>query len=119
MVIEHILPNAEYIESKDFREKVLYTYDVNEILSKNEVPLKKLYDSYVHPNKKYVTVKDCIEMLKKADIKLIETTIGYCYGQSMMPIIDNVKDQTRSEQMKYVEFLEFIGRVAYEYYRET
>ena len=65
-------------------------------------------------------MKECIEIInKRADLKIIETTIGYCYAQALMSIIDPVKDQTRSTQMKYVEYLEFIGRIAFEYFRDT
>ena len=95
--MEHIIPNAEYIDGKDFRMEHLYSYDVNEILFRNEIPLKKIFETYVHPNKKFITLKECIEVVnKKGDMKVIDTTIGFCYAQSLMTIIDPVKDQSRS-----------------------
>jgi hypothetical protein len=95
---EHILPNVEYVDSKVFRETILYTYDVNEILARNEIPIRKIYETYIHANKKFLTLRDCTELLnKRADIKLIETTIGFCFAQSLMSIIDPVRDQTRMD----------------------
>ena len=92
------MPNAEYVDGRTFREKELYTYEVNEIIARNEAGLKKIYDGYIHPNKKFLTLKECIEIVnKKADLKMIETTIGYCFAQALMPIIDTVRDQTRCD----------------------
>ena len=54
---------------------------MNEILARNETPLKKVYDYYTHPNKKYINLRECIEIFnKKADLKMVETTIGYCFA---------------------------------------
>jgi hypothetical protein len=90
---EHIIPNADYIEGPKFREEQLYTYDVDELLRRNELQIKKVFDSYIYPNKKYITLKECIEIInKRGDLKIIETTIGYCYASSLMIIIDPVKD---------------------------
>lgn len=95
---EHIHPHAEYVDGREFRETILYTFEVNEILAKNEVNLKRIYDSYIHPNKRFINLRECIEIVnKKADLRLIETTIGYCFAQALMPIIDTVRDQTRCD----------------------
>lgn len=93
MIVEHIIPYADYVDSREFREKDLYTYEVNEILARNETCLKKVYDKYIHPNKKYINLKECIEIVnKKAALNMSETTIGYCFAQSLMSIIDTVRD---------------------------
>ena len=48
-----------------------------------------------------------------------EMYIGAIYAESMMTIQDTIRDLTRPNQMKYVEFLVFICRVSYEHYRNT
>lgn len=45
--------------------------------------------------------------------------IGAIYAESMMTIQDTIRDLTKPNQMKYVEFLIFICRVTYEHYRNT
>lgn len=93
LVNEHILSNADSIEGAKFRAEQLYTYDVDELLRRNELQIKKVFDHYIYPNKKYITLKECIEIInKRGDLKVIETTIGYCYASSLMIIIDPVKD---------------------------
>lgn len=60
----------------DFRERELHTYDVNEIFSFNEHILRKIFKIYTHPNKQFITNKECIELIyKKAYIKLPEIAI--------------------------------------------
>jgi hypothetical protein len=44
----------------EFREKELYTYDANEILSFNENMIRKIFKLYLHPNKQYITNKECV-----------------------------------------------------------
>ena len=41
------------------------------------------------------------------------------YSESMMTVIDNMSDPTRCNQMKYVEFLVFLCRIAHEHYEST
>lgn len=81
LINEYIIPNAEYVDGKVFRQQELYTYEVNEILARNEAGIKRAYDWYIHPNKRFITLKECIEIVnKKMDLKMIETTVGYCFA---------------------------------------
>jgi hypothetical protein len=55
--------------------------------------LKKLYGRYIFGNKKFLSLKDAIDIINRvADLRFIESTIGYCYASSLMIIIDPVKD---------------------------
>ena len=51
--------------------------------------------------------------------KISELYVGAIYAESMMTIQDTIRDPIRPNQMKYVEFLVFLCRVAFEYYRTT
>jgi hypothetical protein len=43
--------------------------------------------------------------------------VGAIYAESMMTIIDTIRDPTRPKQMKYVEFIVFLCRIAHEHYK--
>ena len=45
--------------------------------------------------------------------------VGVIYAESMMTIIDTIRDLTRPNQMKYVEFIVFLCRISYEHYAKT
>lgn len=94
--------------------------DVNELLDKNEIPLKKLYEFFQYGTKRFLTLKDAVELVNnRAQMKISDNAIGACYAFSMMTIMDTVKDGNKANQMKYVEYLEFIGRVSNEYFKGT
>ena len=56
---ELIYPNARFMNGVYFRKYYCYNVKVNEILKKNEVQIKKLYHSWTHSQKKYVTMPEC------------------------------------------------------------
>ena len=58
-------------------------------------------------------------MLKKADLNVSDFRLAPCYAESMMSRIDTMSDMSVLQQMKYVEFLVFICRVAHEVYIGT
>merc|ERR1712226_1772238 len=92
---------------------------VNEILQKNAAQIQQLYDSFTHQNKKYITLDECKEWVRKLDLNCSELMVGAMYAESMQTIVDNMSDPTRPKQMNYVEFLVFICRITYEHYQTT
>ena len=45
--------------------------------------------------------------------------VGAIYAESKCTIIDTIRDQTKPNQMIFVEFLVFICRIAFEHYKST
>mmetsp|Transcript_25236 Transcript_25236/g.39053 ORF Transcript_25236/g.39053 Transcript_25236/m.39053 type:complete len:270 (-) Transcript_25236:87-896(-) len=119
MLIEYIIPKNAAVDGLNFREEHMYNLRVDEIFKKNELVIKKLYDSFLNPNKKYITLEECTKLLKKADIKIHEYKIAPCYAESMMSKIDTLSDLSALQQMKYVEFLVFIARISHEVFKGT
>jgi hypothetical protein len=67
----------------------LYTDDVNELLVRNEPGLKKLFGLYCHGQKKYMTVKDTIDLINnRAELRFLEKQITKQFGLSKMPHMD-------------------------------
>ena len=71
------------------------------------------------PRKKYLTKNDCIELMTKAT-KIVpdENRVIYCYGMSKMHVINEKVSKQPYDEMKYVEFLEFLGRIAHAKYKD-
>ena len=113
---ELIYPNAKSMDGDHFRKYWCYNVKTNEILKKNEVLIKKLYDSYTHAKKRYIEMTECQAYVRKLGLKISEMMVGAIYAESMMTIIDTIRDQTRPNQMKFVEFLVFICRIAHQHY---
>ena len=58
ILVEHIIPKNSAVDGLNFREEFMYNLKVDEILKKNEIPIKKLYESFLNPNKRYITLED-------------------------------------------------------------
>lgn len=114
-----VIGRNKAVDGYNFREKHMYNLKCDEILKKNEVVIQKLYESFLNPNKKFVTLDECRKMLKKADLNVSDFRLAPCYAESMMSRIDTMSDMSVLQQMKYVEFLVFICRVAHEVYIGT
>ena len=71
------------------------------------------------PAKKFITLEECTKLIRKAGLDISEFRINPCYAESMMSRIDTMSDQSALLQMKFVEFLVFISRVAHEVYKGT
>ena len=119
ILTKDVIIKNKAVDGLNFREKYMYNLKCDEILKKNEVVLKKLYESFTNPNKKYVTLEECRKLLKKADLNVNDHRVSPVYAESMMSKIDTMSDMTVLQQMKYVEFLVFICRVSHEIYIGT
>lgn len=109
-----VLPNNPSVDGYNFRKEQMYNLKCDDIFKKNEPVIRKLFDSFLNPSKKYVTLEECTKLLKKADLNINDYKVSPCYTESMMSRIDTLSDMSVLQQMKYVEFLVFIARVSHE-----
>ena len=91
---------------------------MNEILKKNEAQLKKVYESFTELNAKWVRLEQLQVFVRKVGLKISDIMIGAIFAESMMTIIDPIKDPTVTNKMKYVEFLVFLCRITFEEYKD-
>ncbi len=92
---EYIYPNAKFMNGDHFRRYYCYNMKVNEILLKNEAKITQLYESFIHQKKKYITLEECKEWVRKLDLNCSELMVGAMYAESMQTIVDNMSDPTR------------------------
>lgn len=90
---EFIYPNARKVDGKSFRENHCYNEKTNEILKKNETLIRKVYDTFVHPKKQWVTLDECRQLVKRVGLQVAEMQVGPIYAESLMLIIDTMRDQ--------------------------
>jgi len=107
------------IEARLWRENYLYTAKVHEILRRNEKETKKLFEANLGARQKYLHFDDVVRIIKKANLNLSDERISRCFIECLMPKVDSLKDLKAARQMKYVEFIVMIGRIAHELYSKT
>ena len=92
LITENILPNSRYMDGDKFRRFHLYNVKVNEVLKKNEVVLQKLYDSFLHLKKKWITLDESREFIRYCEtINVSEMMVGPIYAESLMTLQDNIR----------------------------
>jgi hypothetical protein len=89
---EDIIPKNPAVDGFNFREEHMYNLKVDEIFKKNEQVIKKLYDSFLNPNKKFITLEECSKLLKNAKLNVNDSKVSPCYAESMMSRIDTLSD---------------------------
>ena len=106
-------------EWQEFRDNVWWCYETHKILHANQRHLNKVYKSHFAPRKKYMNKMDCVELMSKNN-KIIpdENKVTYCYGMSKVHVILETSQKQIYDEMKYVEFLEFLGRCAFAKYQD-
>ena len=64
-------------------------------------------------------MEEAFKLCRAAGIMINEYKINACYVECLMSRPDTLSDLTVLQQMKYVEFIVFIARVAHENFQGT
>jgi hypothetical protein len=116
---EHIFPFANPDPWQEFRDDLLWTIDVNDVLEANLEGIKKIYTHYHEPRKKYMTMVDAMNLLMKdTSLALIEKDASYCFGMCKMSVVLEQENMWQYKQLKLVELYELLGRVAHQKFRD-
>eukprot|EP00347_Sterkiella_histriomuscorum_P011119 403373687 len=116
---ENLYPNIEETNSQIFRDTQLYTFYVNELLVRNEPGLRKIFGMFIHGQKRFINFKDAIELINtKAELRFLDRQVIKQFGLSKMSHVDALKDPSFPNRMSFTEFLEFLGRIAFEIFKD-
>ena len=67
----------------------------NEILKNNEPQISKLYKSFCHFKKLWLTLEDVRVYIRSLGLGISEFYVGKIYSKSMKSIVDAIKDPMR------------------------
>lgn len=116
----YIFPFTKQMDGFTFRKRKCYNVKVNEVLKKNLPLFRKVYDSYTHAKKKYVTMNECQNYIRKVGLSVSEVMVGAIYAESLQTVLDPIRENMiRTNSMKFVEFVVFICRVCHHHYSDT
>ena len=132
--IEEILvPYYRKIQHKfaEFREQQIWDKDVETMFTMNEKALHQLYRMYGQMNQgkngkphtaDFMTVYECVQLMKyDSPLKLTRATIRQAFALCKMSVINELdkKSQVTYIQITFVEFLEFLARIAELHFKDT
>jgi len=105
-----ILPYAKW------RKTQFWNQDISNLMDINKEQLKRVFDHISHKyHQKRITLEEmqewmCTKVSEECRISKIECQQAFAI--SKMPVFDEEKNIDRYNQMSFVEFIEFIGRLA-------
>ena len=83
------------MDGDDFRRRYCYNVKTDILLKKNKAVIEKMYLSYTHAKKRYIVLDECKSFVRKVGLMISEQMVGAIYAESMMFIIDTIRDQTK------------------------
>lgn len=92
ILTKDIIPNNRAVDGLNFRNEHMYNLKVDEVFKKNASKINRLFEYHLTPNKRFITIDECAELLKKAGCELLDSRIRPCYAESMMSRIDTMSD---------------------------
>lgn len=114
LIVECIIPNFVPEPWQEFRDKHLWTIEVNDLMEANEANLTKIYSNYKTVTKPKLEIQDCIQMcMRDANLNVSEKDISFSFGLCHMTVISEERQFKHYQSLEFVEFLEFIGRLAH------
>jgi len=117
---EHLFRLGDAGEWQEFRDKKLWTLEVNAVFAANLDLLRRIYDSYLQPRQKAMSMQNALKFLMRdTDLRVIEKDAFYCYGMCKMTVASEHEKNKQYFELRPVEFLEMIGRVAEHKFRHT
>jgi hypothetical protein len=114
LITECCLPNFQPEPWQEFRNQQLWTIDVNDIFEANLANLKKIYETYKTPTKTLIELEDVINMCTRdSNANISEKDINFSFGYCQMTVANEERHYKQYHSLQFVEFLEFIGRIAH------
>ena len=87
LMVECILPYFTPEPWQEFRDKELWTIDVNDMLEANLENLNKIYEHYRTPTKKLLEYEDALLMCTRdTNLDISEKDIAFCFGYCKMTV---------------------------------
>jgi len=86
LIIEKLIPSKPE-PWQGFRDKQLWTIDVNDMLEANLQNLQKIFSNYFTPIKKHIVCDDVVDMIVRVgDLKVSEVDVIFSFGMSNMAV---------------------------------
>lgn len=116
LVEEHLIPaQLDVANAQDFRDNFLYTFRVDQYFENNERVLKIIHKQFGYAGKQVMTSSDAVYFIHSI-IKCTyvhERMIFRMFGFSKQSVINLEKNYKSLNELSYIEFLEFFGRIAH------
>jgi hypothetical protein len=103
---------------QEWRDRYVWTLEINDILHANLESLKKIYKSFHTSKKNFMDLSDALNLLvRNTNILPNEKEVVFCFGMCQCTITNEITKRNIYNNLSFVEFLEFICRAAEMYHK--
>lgn len=115
LILDQIIGQDVTEEWQGFRDKELWNMTIHDMLEPNIPGLRKVYETHYAPRKRFMNMDDVVDlMVRQTGLLQMEKDAIYCAGMSKMTYPQETNHQDAYyNSLKFVEFLELLGRVAH------
>ena len=114
LLLEYILPLGEQkMDGMEWRKTFLWHLEVDDLLKANMDSLKKLFALLKSKGGRYIELKKLHEYVSTLPLQVSLDTVTMAFAFSKMQVVEELEKIELYEQLFFVEFLEFLGRLAY------
>ena len=86
---------------------------MNDVFLANLDLLKSIFKLYFNTSRSYMSKQDALDfMCRHTTLQMAEKDAIYCFGMSKMTVINEHEHHKQFNSLRFVEFLELIGRIA-------
>jgi hypothetical protein len=105
---------------QSFRDDFLWCIEVNDVLEANLGYLEHIYKSFTNQNKRWPEINDMLQLcLSISPCGVSEMDVRFCFGMCKMTIVIESTGYKEYTKLQFVEFLEFVGRLAYSKFKHS
>ena len=92
LITDCVLPYFVPEPWQEFRDKELWTIDVNDLLESNLENLENVYRRFRTPTKQFLDLEDCITLCTRdTNLGISEKDIAFCFGYCQMTVVNEEK----------------------------
>ena len=117
-MLDKIMNTFKFYPWQEFRDQFLWKNEVDKVYKLNLNKLKILYTK-LFPKFEMIGLQQCINLMAyESGLQMSDKEAKFCYGMSKMTVSDEVGMTERYRSLNFVEFIEFVGRVAFVKYKD-
>ena len=113
MLLDSIWTNYPMKQWQEFRERYLWCNTIDNVYKTNAAALQDIHNK-LFPRYGANGCSDCVALIANETpaLGLSAKDVAFCFGMSKMTVKDEVGSQSEYQKLRFVEFLEFLARVA-------
>ena len=112
-------PNSQRVNRYKFRKMLIQDARVSELLNRNYNVFDAAFQYFTSARKKTVNLEEIKALATQCQLDVPEAMLGVVFAESLMTVIDTVRNKDRMSQLSFPEFVYSLCRVTDVHFTNT